>query len=214
MKLLSLPIGQMSSNVYVLRFEKDILIVDAGAFPVSAAISSEDTVHAILCTHGHFDHFWAVEECVSAYSCRVYAHAADEDLFTSAYGLHGTVRHDHAVTSPTIPLSDGQILRSEDFFFSEPRDFTITVLHTPGHSKGSVCYFLEDHEDRESPPMLFTGDTLFDGTIGRTDFEGGSMDEMRKSLEKIKKLPPETRIFPGHGEASTLKRQIKINPYM
>ena len=92
---------------------------------------------------------------------------------------------------------------------SEEDPFTLEVIHTPGHTSGSVCFYLQIHPEIR---YLFSGDTIFEGTVGRTDL-GGCMEDMRASVEKIKTLPDDTVIFPGHGAKTTVSREKKTNPY-
>ncbi|MBR4735000.1 MAG: MBL fold metallo-hydrolase [Bacteroidales bacterium] len=158
---------------------------------------------AILLTHGHFDHVWGVEKlCAEFPGVQVYEHPLDKDIMdrmTTGRFAEGFnfLRHDF----PTADIADGDVLNIAGI--------TIKVIHTPGHSPGSVCYYIE------ASNLLLSGDTLFAGSIGRTDLTGGDYDELMDSLiHKVMVLPGETDVIPGHGQPTTIGREGMTNPFL
>lgn len=160
---------------------------------------------AVLLSHGHLDHIAALPALLAAAPAPVYVAAADAVwCFTERNRLEPYA----PVLSPPAnlveDLADGAEVRAGELVFR--------VLATPGHSPGSVCFLLEGAPG--APAVLFAGDTLFAGSIGRTDFEGGDDAAMAASLRRLAALPPETCVLPGHGPATTMARELRINPYL
>ncbi len=150
-------------------------------------------LEAILLTHAHWDHVGAVADLAEAHGAPVLLHEADVPLL--AQWSPRPVR-------PARLLTDGDAVRAGGFAFR--------VLHTPGHTPGSLCFLLEAGE-----PWLFSGDTLFRGTVGRTDFPGGSAADLRRSLRtKLLPLPDATVVYPGHGDPTTMGRERRANPFL
>ena len=148
-------------------------------------------VEYILLTHGHFDHTGGVAElCAALPGVPVYLHPADAAL------VGGDVFP--AVGAETTPYQDGDVVKLGKM--------DIEVLHTPGHTPGGVTLKVGD--------VLLTGDTLFQGSMGRTDFAGGSYDEIMASLKRLGQLPGDCHVLPGHMGASTLEKERKSNYYM
>ena len=144
----------------------------------------------ILLTHGHYDHVGAVEELQRKTGAKVWLAPQDAcggELFP--------------FTTPDNAYADGEEIRVDT-------DLAFRVIATPGHSAGSACLY--DPEGN----VLFSGDTLFAGSYGRTDFLGGSSRDMAASLKRLSKLPPETRVLPGHGASSTIEEELRTNPYL
>lgn len=159
---------------------------------------------AILLTHGHFDHVWGVERLLRRWPVPVYLHPSDRFLLrdgaSALPGGMGTIKsmcHDF----PTVDVADGDVL---SFACGE-----VQVLHTPGHSPGSVCYlFSQDN-------LLLSGDTLFAGSIGRSDLTGGDYDQLMTSIrEKLLALPGETDVIPGHGQPTSIAAEGMYNPFL
>jgi hydroxyacylglutathione hydrolase len=192
----TLHVGEFSMNCYVVENTdtRQVVIVDPGADAkrIIADIDGRKPA-AVLLTHGHYDHIGAVDALCAYYGIPVYVHAADISKLTdpvlnvaSAFGYDVCVR-----TKPT-PVTDGQVLSLAGM--------EITVLHTPGHSKGSVCYLLPFNAG------LLCGDTLFDGGYGRHDFADGDFSELKNSLRRILFMHPRMKAYPGHGGATVAGR--------
>ncbi len=156
----------------------------------------------MLNTHGHFDHTMGNDFLSEIYGIKSYIHAGDEKLLAETAPI--AANFGYTVAAPPVPagfLEDGQIIR---FGQSELR-----VIHTPGHSKGSVCFYAPaDH-------FILTGDLLFQGCIGRTDLPGGDYDEIMDSLfKKILPLPDDTTVYSGHGNPTTIHDEKLTNPFI
>lgn len=197
--------GSMGANCYVFGCEetKKGVLVDPGdegirIFRWVTEMGYEIT--HILLTHGHLDHIGAVDELRERFACPVLIHAADADMLTSARkNLSAYFGPGLSFKAADAFLQDGQIL-------AVGRK-SVQVLHTPGHSPGSVCFLTEDG--------VLCGDTLFSGSIGRTDFPGGSLDDLLRGVEtKLMPLADETKVYPGHGESTTIGHERRENPFL
>lgn len=202
-KIMKLVVGQLQENCFILFDEnKDAFVVDPGG-------SSENIIEAIeknglnikyiLLTHGHFDHVGAVAALVKKYKAPVYLSKEDraflespKEVRASSFGMQ-------------IEAADVDVFVKEgdEIPFSEG---TIKVIETPGHTLGSVCYLFENY--------LFAGDTLFNGSIGRTDFPESDHSLMIESLKKLKKLDDEIYVLSGHGPESQISYEKMTNPYL
>ena len=161
------------------------------------------TPDAILLTHGHFDHVWGVEKLMEKYPVPVYMHPADGGILrdgASAFrGMQSMKMLQH--NFPTVDVADGDVVTSGGVAW--------TVLHTPGHTPGSVGYYSAEDS------LLISGDTLFAGAIGRTDLQGGDYDAIMASIrEKLLTLPGDTDVLPGHGQPTTIAREGMYNPFL
>ena len=189
-----MALGDYQTNCYIIYNENSptCVVLDPGYEPerVLAAVNGlGKAVEAILLTHGHFDHVGGVKAIAEATHCRVYLH--ENDLSLPPYYTGDPLYY-------TDNYADGDIL--------ELAGLQIKVLHTPGHTPGSVCLVCED--------VIFSGDTLFAGTCGRTDLPGSSPAQMKQSLARLKALEGDYRVLPGHGHESTLEEERMYNPYM
>lgn len=205
MKLHTLVVGPLEENCYIIYDDasKEAFIIDPGADAeqIVAAIDAEGLQpQLIVNTHGHWDHVGAVTALKEKYGIPFYLHAADEEWLREPLcrllgnGVSSELTVDHY-------LNDGAVLT----LAGEP----LRVIHTPGHTKGGCVLWLEGAN------VAFTGDTLFKGTIGRTDFPGGSYDDILTSVQKkLAPLPDECVVYPGHGPKSTMEWERKHNPYM
>ena len=157
---------------------------------------------AILLTHVHFDHTWGVASMARRFACPVYLSAADEPVLRAGARMLERLHLDKTVEPFDYKdIADGQTLLAGGACWQ--------VLATPGHSPGSVCYYCADSS------VLLSGDTLFAGSIGRTDLEGGDYDALMQSiLEKLMVLPGETDVVPGHGHPTTIAHESTSNPFL
>jgi glyoxylase-like metal-dependent hydrolase (beta-lactamase superfamily II) len=161
------------------------------------------TPDAILLTHGHFDHVWGVERLLARFAVPVYMNPADGGILrdgASAFrGMQSMkmLRHDF----PTVDVADGDVVTTGGVSWK--------VIGTPGHTPGGVCYWSEDNN------LLLSGDTLFAGSIGRTDLQGGDYDALMASIkDKLLNLPGETDVLPGHGQPTSIAREGMYNPFL
>lgn len=201
------PVGPYQANAWLVFDEprQEAILVDAGAEPQKLLGELETggyTLRAILQTHAHADHIAALPEMVAATGAQVYLHPDAEPMLHSAdenlSALAGM-----PVTAPVAytPVRDGDRL--------ELLGREVVVLHTPGHAPGSVCYHLP------AEAIVFTGDALFQGSIGRTDFPGGSLETLLRGIrDKLLTLPDDTRVLAGHMGATTIDRERRTNPFL
>lgn len=206
-----LVLGAVNTNAYIVGIEGECIIIDpsAEAEKIIALIEEKGfTPVAILLTHGHFDHAMAAREVADRYHIKIYASEAEEKLLSdpninlAAQFLGG----DFSLT-PDIFVKGG-----EELSFN---GFKIKVIETPGHTRGSVSYYSEDLEGNEEfQRVLFSGDSVFAGSIGRVDFPTGNEAAMRRTIHSVlKQLPDDTFVFSGHGIPTTIGREKKTNPY-
>lgn len=194
LKIHVLPLGDYQTNCYIVHEENstDCLIIDPGYEPeiISSYLEEKGlTPAAILLTHCHFDHVGAVKDLAAQYDCKVFLDK--KELAMPPMLTNGPLYY-------TDGYGDGDTLTLAGI--------PIQVLETPGHTPGSVCLIMED--------TLFSGDTLFAGSCGRTDLPCGNARAMRDSLRRLAALSENYRVCPGHGPSSTLNREKKTNPYL
>lgn len=202
-----LPVGPVQTNCYYLVNQelKEVVLVDPGdrADNIAFDIEREKLKPvAILLTHGHFDHIMAAEALREKYKIPVYACAKEKELLNSSVLnlSRGFIKTDYTMDAD-IYCKEG-----DEFYLA---GYTIRVLETPGHTKGGCCYYVP------SGNVVFTGDTLFYLSVGRTDFEGGSFKEICKSIkEKLFVLPDDTTCYPGHGDPTRIGYEKGRNPYV
>jgi glyoxylase-like metal-dependent hydrolase (beta-lactamase superfamily II) len=204
----TLPVGDLEANCFLVSdSEKNAVIIDPGA--EAPRILSEIKALAlkplaILLTHAHFDHFGAAADVIEALQIPLYVHPLDRALvLSSEYSLAVQLGYGAYYRQP----KEEQIRTfsdNEELKFSE--ELTFTVLHTPGHSPGSCCF---RHED-----ILFSGDTLFRDGVGRVDFQGGNIRDMRKSLARLGALEGDCTVYCGHYGNTTLEHERTFGPYL
>ena len=191
---LTMPLGAYQTNCYILWADTSdrCVVIDPGYEPetiLSKLRTLGKRLEAILLTHCHFDHVGAVKELAMATDCKVYL--CPEDL------------------SMPLQFTGGQLSYTDtygDHAQLQLAGLEIGVLHTPGHTPGSVCLWVED--------SLFAGDTLFQESCGRTDLPGGDWSQIRRSLQRLRELPEQLRVYPGHGPDTTIAHEKQWNPYM
>ena len=187
-----LPLGAYQTNCYVVWGEGSdrCIVIDPGyASGEILKRTQGKSVAAILLTHGHFDHVGGVGDLAAETGCPVYI--CPEDLSMPPQMTNGPIFY-------TNTYAEGDVLTLAGI--------SLKILHTPGHTPGSVCILAED--------ALFTGDTLFQDSCGRTDLPGGDWATILKSLRRLKAMEGDYRVYPGHGPATTLEDEKKYNPYM
>lgn len=206
MNIKTLQLGELNANCYVaITAPNQCVAFDIGGSPrvlIEYLKMNRLKLSKILLTHGHFDHIGGVEEVRKATGAEVFIHSEDAEMLqSSAYSLHSviSIMPFNSVTEYNT-VRDGQVITDGNFSF--------LVLHTQGHTKGSVCYICE--EDK----IIFSGDTLFCCSVGRTDFPGGSSQEMMKSMELLAAMEGDYKVYPGHNESTTLDYEKRNNPYM
>lgn len=195
----AIPAGIYDANCYILVEEntKEWGIIDPGG-DSERLISQIDKLNAkpkfILLTHGHMDHVGGVIDLVKKYNIPFYISKADEEYMEKDDFVFGT-----------LPKASGYLKENDILKLG---DEIIKVLETPGHTKGGLCFLLNNDK-------VFTGDTLFNGSIGRTDFIGGSMSEIINSIkEKLLPLGDRVDVYPGHGDMTTIEHEKKYNPFL
>ena len=198
--------GIISTNCYVVSNEetKEAVIVDPAAYPKklkSYLQENELQVKAILLTHGHFDHIMGIDGGLEDYQVPVYVHEDEAELIADPILNESNTYTNGYTYDKAEYIREGQILKLIGYEFQ--------VIHTPGHTSGGVSYYVA------SENVLFSGDTLFHGSVGRTDFKTSSMSALIHSIrEKLFLLPDETVVYPGHMGATTIGTEKKINPYV
>lgn len=205
LKLTTFAPGMVYANCYIVTDEesKEAFVVDPGVynkrFEAALRAAGVEKLRYILLTHGHFDHISGVKALKEDFGGDVVIHREDAGcLYDKSKSLASKFFFpQHDVTADVL-VDDGQRLP-----FGEGE---IEVIHTPGHTKGSVCYTIED--------IMLSGDTLFKSSIGRTDFPGGSFEEIKASLKKLAALEKNYTVYPGHDVSTTLEREKKYNPYV
>jgi glyoxylase-like metal-dependent hydrolase (beta-lactamase superfamily II) len=203
MRVERLELGALGTNCYVVVDEVGgpLVVIDpADEFDLlEAAVAGRD-VEAVVLTHGHFDHLGAARALVQSTGAPLMIHALDADRITHPEGTGGTLFGFQQHTAPAADrlLEDGDLI--------EAGEVSLRVLHTPGHTEGSICLLGEGR--------LFSGDTVFAGSVGRTDFPGGDARTLAHSIaEKLLPLPDETVVHPGHGPGTTIGRERRLNPF-
>lgn len=201
-----LIVGPVETNCYFLKNDEtgETVVIDPGDSPdylISFMKENDMKPCAILLTHGHYDHILGIRGLIHASDVPVYASEAEKEVLADGMLNHSAVHYADAVTVvPDILLKDGETVTLAGV--------DMKMISTPGHTEGSCCYYIE------SMQLLFSGDTLFEGSVGRTDLPTGSMSSMMHSINDVlKKLPDDTDVYPGHGGFTTIGDEKQWNPY-
>ena len=207
MKVGKFVLGPVATNCYIGINEetKECFIVDPATCPpefVSYIKNAGLTVKAILLTHGHFDHIMGLDALLKEFSVPVYAHEAEREVLESAQ-----------LNSSASMLGQPYSFSGADYVTNRQElriaGFEILVIYTPGHTIGGCCYYIEKEK------TLFSGDTLFHGSVGRTDLPTGSMGQLVSSVrDRLFVLPDDTQVYPGHMEETTIGYEKKYNPFI
>ena len=206
MKIEKFVLGSVGTNCYIVVNEgtKECFLVDLATYSqemVNYIKKSGYQVKGILLTHGHFDHIMGIEEFIDEIPTTVYAHEEEEKYLKDPVLNFSTV------------LGNKEYSVNKVVFLKELQSFSLAgfevcILHIPGHTPGGCAYYLP------SEGVVFTGDTLFSGSVGRTDLPGGDSEVLLQSIkDKLLVLPEETGVYPGHVEATTIGREKKMNPF-
>jgi glyoxylase-like metal-dependent hydrolase (beta-lactamase superfamily II) len=197
--------GAMGANCYIVSCPetKKAAVVDPGADGKRLhrwILEKGYQVEYILLTHGHVDHIGAVDDLRELFQAKVGIHEGDAAMLTDGQkNLSSYFGPSIEMKSADLLLEEGQVLT-----VGEER---ITVIATPGHTPGGICFLTSEG--------LISGDTLFEGSIGRTDFPGGSLEQLLNGIEKkLLVLPEDTRVYPGHGSDTTIGREKRENPFL
>lgn len=204
-KIEQLVLGMVSTNTWFLMNteSKEMVILD----PADEAerieqkiVQMEGIPKAVLLTHGHFDHMMAAEALQQRYGISVYALREEKALLENpGMNLSGLW------ANPYSFMPDQWVMDNEELSLA---GFSIQVFHTPGHTAGSCCYYIKEEN------VLFSGDTLFAGSVGRTDFPTSDGGKMRESVHfLLEKFPDETKVYPGHNEETTIGYEKRYNPF-
>ena len=205
MEITVLTVGPVYTNCYIVNTvsSKACLVIDPGedADKIADYIRKKEwKLEGILLTHGHFDHITGVSDLVSMAGGKVYAFRDEKELLADPHLNASRMMGYEVALEPDILLRDGQKFTVADLTFQ--------VIHTPGHTRGGCCYYAEDEK------VLFSGDTIFMESIGRTDFPTGNSRELLDSIRnKVLVLPDDVKICPGHGPETTVAYEAANNPY-
>ena len=207
MKVGKFVLGPVATNCYIGINEetKECFIVDPATCPpefVSYIKNAGLTVKAVLLTHGHFDHIMGLDALLKEFPVPVYAHEAERDVLES-----------EQLNSSASMLGQPYSFSGADYVTNRQdvriAGFEIRVIYTPGHTIGGCCYYIEKEK------ALFSGDTLFHGSVGRTDLPTGSMGQLVSSVrDRLFVLPDDTKVYPGHMEETTIGYEKKYNPFI
>ena len=202
MEIKTLVLGDIEVNCYLVSTDKSAVVIDPG-YPSSEAVdflkNAANKERLILLTHGHFDHIGFAGELSKLTNTKVAIGEMDANALTDNY------INLSALFGAPINTFDADMLLSDNDEVTVG-DLTFKVMHTPGHTVGGVCYLCEG--------ILFAGDTLFAGSIGRTDFPGGSFETLRNSIKRIYTLPDDTVLLSGHGGKTTVINEKRYNPFV
>jgi len=206
MKIKKFPVGILGTNCYLVTNEetKETVIIDPGGSSKRLFHYMEEEelkIVAICLTHGHFDHIMGIDSILEKYPVTVYVHEDDGDVLKDARVNQSAIYTKGYTFSGAVYIKDCQVLNLAGYDFE--------VIHTPGHTRGSCSYYVKDEG------VLFSGDTLFQNSVGRTDFENSSTSDLLRSIrERLFVLPNETHVYPGHSGETLIGHEKMHNPYV
>ena len=206
MNIITIPTGTMQANCYIVETEKAAVIIDPGYLEkdISAYIAKNpEKIKFILLTHRHFDHLNGAMAVKKLTGAKIVINELDEGgLYSDLLSLSNMAGTFYGKADPDahadIYVDEGDTVTASDIVFK--------VLYTPGHSEGGVCYLCDN--------ILFSGDTLFKGSIGRTDFPSSDNTQMRASLDRLSQLPDNTVVYPGHGPFTSIGAEKATNMFL
>ncbi len=206
MNVITVPNGTMQANCYIVETDHAAVVIDPGYLEkqiTSYVAENPDKIKFILLTHRHFDHLNAANALRKMTGAKIVIHELDEgglysDLLSLGSMAGGFYGHADPDAHADVYIDEGDTVTAGEMVFK--------VLYTPGHSEGGVCYLCEN--------ILFSGDTLFKGSIGRTDFPSSNNTEMRESLDRLCTLPDDTIVYPGHGPMTTIGHEKQTNIFL
>lgn len=201
MKIKTLHLGLIKTNCYLLSTENAAVVIDPG-FDRPATLEflneNSDKERLILLTHAHFDHIGGAEVLREKTGVRIGIGEPDaQGLADTALNLSDMFHAKINPFKPDLNFKNGQVITVGDISFK--------VISTPGHTVGGVSYLTGD--------CLFSGDTLFENSVGRTDFPGGDIKVLKRSVKKLLTLPGDTKVYPGHGDSTTIAREKEYNMF-
>lgn len=206
MNIITIPNGTLQANCYIVETEHAAVVIDPGYMErqlSSYVAENPNKIKFIMLTHRHFDHLAAANALKKLTGAKIVINELDEgglysDLLSLGSMAGGFYNKADPDAHADIYVDEGDTVTAADMVFK--------VLYTPGHSEGGICFLIDN--------ILFSGDTLFKGSIGRTDFPSSSMTEMRESLDRLCTLPDETVVYPGHGEPTTIGYEKATNMFL
>ncbi|MFA7107595.1 MAG: MBL fold metallo-hydrolase [Sphaerochaetaceae bacterium] len=199
MKIIKIPVGLFQANCYITTLENgEVYVIDPGG-EAEKILSHLNRLDTILLTHTHFDHIGALKELKEVYpKAKLCMH---ENCGYSKEEILAVAKEFSDGLLPLLKEETDDLPNCDLFLKDKDKIGPFEVIYTPGHSKGSVCYYSKKDD------LLFSGDTLFQGSIGRCDLLGSNFDSILESLNKILALPDNTKVLPGHGEATFIKEE-------
>nr|WP_106790332.1 MBL fold metallo-hydrolase [Massilistercora timonensis] len=206
MKIEKFVTGIISTNCYLVSNEetRQAVIIDPAAVPraLTETVERENLeIQAVLLTHGHFDHILGLDTLLKLWQVPVYVEEEDQEILMDTQLNQSAIYTAGYTFSGARSVRDGEVLSLAGYDFQ--------VYHTPGHTRGGCCYYVE------SEHVLFSGDTLFQNSVGRTDFVNSSTSDLIRSIrEKLLPLPDDTVVYPGHMGETTIGHERKYNPFL